>query len=83
MRATAPSDFRCTEQHSRDASARVLTADFPQAVAERTAQWHPDRPGKLHVFDVLADDLPLGIIQRLQPIAHWLSAGWQCVEKGR
>src|SRR4051794_38780493 len=57
------------KQHASDAALRQAAPDFPKARAQRPHQRHADRPGKLHVLDVLANDLSVGGIKAPDPFA--------------
>src|SRR5262249_7251612 len=50
--------------------------------SERPAERHSDRPGKLHVLDVFADDLSIRGIEAFQPFTNRFSTGRKCVEPG-
>src|ERR1043166_7469043 len=60
-----------TEQHAGNAALRQVAADLPQARPERPNERHPDRPGELHVLDVLANDFPVGYIKAPEPFTDW------------
>src|SRR5439155_56137 len=70
------------EQHAGDTALRHVAAYLPQPPAERPAQRHADRPGKFHVLDVFADDLPIGPIKALEPFPHRHAAGRKLVKGG-
>jgi hypothetical protein len=63
-----------TEYDPRYAAARQIAANFPKAFAERTAQRHSDRPRKLNVLDILANNLAVFILQCLEPFPNRLAA---------
>jgi hypothetical protein len=62
------------KNHARDAALRYVTANFPKAFAQRPDQRHSDRPGILHVLDILADDPAILFIERFKPFPNWFSA---------
>src|SRR5262249_45959588 len=72
--------FVDAKQHAADTALGDVAADFPQSVAEGTAQRHADRPVELDVLDVLPDDLPIRIVQAPEPFTNGLAAGGQLVE---
>jgi hypothetical protein len=43
------------EDHSRNAAAGKIAANFPKTPLERAAVRHPDRPAELDLLDVVAD----------------------------
>ena len=58
------------KQHARDAAARERAAYLPQAVSERAAQRHADRPPELHGREVGSDDPPIFSRQASQPVEN-------------
>src|SRR5947208_14688783 len=70
------------EQHPRDTALRERAAHFPQSPAQWPAQRHADRPSKLDVLNVLADDLAVVVRKAVEPFADGFAARRQGVEKG-
>ena len=57
-----------------DTALRYLASYFPKPATKRPDQRHPDRPGELHILDVLADDLAIGWVEAFEPLADRFSA---------
>ena len=52
---------------------RQPAADFPYIPTEGSHQRHADRPRKLDILDIFADDPTIGVVQALQPFPHWFA----------
>src|SRR5580658_3218831 len=72
-----------TEDHADNAAPCQPASYFPQFVAQRPDQRHPDRPRKLSIFNVLADGFPVLQIEALQLFAHRLTSRVRTIEACR
>jgi len=64
--------FLNAKNHAGDAAVRQAASDFPQLAAERAYQWHTNRPRKLDILNVFADDPSILCVQAFRPFPHWL-----------
>src|SRR5258708_5855866 len=72
-----------TEDHACNAATCQPASYFPQFMAQRPDQRHPDRPGELNVFNILADGFSVLQIKALQPFAHRLTSCVRTIETCR
>lgn len=56
---------------------RQIAADFPEPTAKRSAERHSNGPSKLDIFDILANDFPIGRGKPFEPFPDWFLPGWQ------
>jgi hypothetical protein len=61
------------EDYPLDSPSLQRSAHFPKIAAERFAQGHPDRPAVLHLGEMGADLMPVGLGERPQPIEDGLA----------
>ncbi len=58
------------KDHARYSSMRKAAPHFPKATAKASSQRQAHRPGKLNVFNVLANDLSIARWQFPKPLAY-------------
>ncbi len=63
--------------YSRNTPERQIAADFPKPVAKMSTERHSNGPSELDVFDILADNLPVGRGKSFEPFPDRLPPGWQ------
>jgi hypothetical protein len=63
-----------TEDDAGNPPARQIASDLPQVSAQGPNEWHSDGPGKLDIFNVLAQDFAFVRLKAFQPFPHRLAA---------
>src|SRR5258708_38583445 len=64
--------FLNEENHAGDTAVRKAATDFPPFAAKRTHQRHANRPRKLEILYIFADDPSILCLQAFKPLAHRL-----------
>jgi hypothetical protein len=64
--------FFNVENHAGDAAVRQAPSYFPQFAAKRAHQGHANRPRKLDILDICADDLSILCLQASKPLPRRL-----------
>jgi len=67
---------------TRYTSERQIAADLPEPIAKMSTERHSNGPSELDVFDILANNFPVGRGKPFEPFPDRLLPGWQG-EEGR
>ena len=83
MQQNQPSLRIDVEQDPGDAALGQMRPYFANAVTERSAYRHPDRPSKFDCLDILTDELAILGLQAFQPFPERFSARFRAEENRR
>jgi len=63
-----------TKQHTCETTTFKLAANLPESFPQCSTKRHPNRPGKLHILDVFADNLSIFVRKKFQPLPNWFTS---------